>query len=195
MTLAEGMTAADGRSRRKALRLSGLATLALFIVLAVLDRRMTDAGGPGIVGFEIAGSAHRAAEILADWGKSGRDAARLSLWLDFGFIAAYMTLLTLAVRSARDRVERGSGSGNGNGRARLAAIGGVAAVLPFINGGCDAIENVFLLLVLGGHGGSDAPLLATVFASIKFVSLVAILAFLLAAALSRRAAISRAGRA
>ena len=32
----------------------------------------------------------------------------------------------------------------------------------------DATENVFLLLVLGGHGGEHAPLIATICSSIKF---------------------------
>lgn len=59
--------------RRRALWLTGLAALSLFVVLAVLDGRLRQTGGPGIVAFEVAGDLPRAQEILADWGPPGRD--------------------------------------------------------------------------------------------------------------------------
>ena len=66
-------------TRKRALIASALATLAIGAALVVLDGRMMDSGGPGIVGFEFAGSQERAAEILADWGDDGSDAAMASM--------------------------------------------------------------------------------------------------------------------
>lgn len=159
-------------TRRRALWLLAFATLVLFAILVALDGRMQDAGGHGIVPFELAGSSDRAAEIMADWGSEGRDAARASLWLDYLYLAAYGAFLWLAIRALRD-------AALARGWERFARSGGWIAVLALASAAADAVEDAFLLLVLGGHGGSSAPLLATVFASIKFACLMVALAYLL----------------
>ena len=152
-------------------------------MLTILDLRMRDAGGPGIVGFELAGSDGRAAEILDDWGEEGRDAARASLWLDFPFLLAYGAFLTLAVAALRDRARR-------RALGRLAAAGVVVVALPATAAAFDAIENVGLLVSLEGEGGDRAPLLATICASLKFGLLAITAAYLLAVPIAAR----RAGR-
>jgi hypothetical protein len=43
----------------------------------------------------------------------------------------------------------------------------------------DAIENVFLLLVLGGHGGTFGPLTATVCSGIKFTLIATAIGYVL----------------
>ena len=40
---------------------------------------------------------------MTRWGSEGQRAARLSLWLDFGYLATYTTLATLLVDRARRR--------------------------------------------------------------------------------------------
>jgi hypothetical protein len=170
-------------TRRRALWLLAIATLGLFLVLLAIDGQMQDAGGHGIVSFEVAGSSGRAAQILADWGPRGRDAARLSLWLDYLYLAAYGTFLWLAIRALRDAALR-------RGWERFARPGVALAVLPLAAAVFDALEDAFLLLVLGGHGGSAAPVLATACASVKFaclaISLVYLLGGLVALGLARR---------
>ena len=161
-----------------ALWISGLATLVIGVVLLALDMRMTDAGGPGIIGFEFAGSEERAAEILADWGDKGRDAARLSLWIDYAYLAAYGTFLTLAVVASRDLAER-------RRRRRLAAIGTRITAFPIGAVIFDGLEDAWLLLALGGHGGDVAPFAAALFATIKFVLLAVSLLYLLAGLAAR----------
>ena len=86
---------------------------------------MKDMGGPGIVPFELTGSQDRADEILAEWGEEGQDAARESLWIDFGFLIAYGTFLTLALAATRDLARRGDWR-------RLGAIGGVVVSFAFL---------------------------------------------------------------
>ena len=158
--------------------MSGMATLALLLAMSPAENRMTETGGPGMVPFELTGGQHRADEILAEWGDSGQDAARESLWIDFGFLLAYGTFLTLALRAVRDMAAT-------RHWRRLHALGAAAIWFGAICAGFDALENVCLLLTLGGAGAAF-PLLATIFASCKFAFLAMAIAYL-AAALAMRA--------
>jgi hypothetical protein len=161
-----------GVTRRRGLIAAGIATVLLLLAMAPADERMQDTGGPGIVPFELAGSQDRADEILSEWGEEGQDAARESLWIDFGFLVAYGTLLTLAVAATRDLART-------RGWKRIARIGAVVFFFGALVAAFDAFENICLLLTLGG-AGSVFPFLATLFASCKFVLLAATIAYLLA---------------
>ena len=166
-------------TRRRWLWILGIATLVLFAILAVIDGRMTDTGGPGIVGFELARTSDRAAEILGQWGDSGRDAARASLWIDFVYLITYAAFFWLAVRSLSEALARRGADG-------LARFGRRIGMLPLVSAACDAVEDVFLLLVLGGHGGGSAPAIATAFATVKFVCIAIVIAYLLIGLLAMR---------
>jgi hypothetical protein len=163
---------------------SGVATVALLLAMAPADGQMKDTGGPGIVPFELTGGQNRADEILAEWGEKGQDAARESLWIDFGFLLAYGTFLTLAVRAVRDM----SGA---RGQNRLYAFGGVAIWFGALAAAFDALENICLLLTLEGAGAAF-PLLATIFAACKFAFLALAIAYLLSGLVTRLSGVSRA---
>lgn len=160
-------------TRRRALWLLAVVTLGLFAVLLALDGRMQDAGGHGIVAFEVAFTSGKAQEIVTAWGADGHDAARLSLWLDFLYLIAYGLFLWLAVRALGDALRR-------RGFERLAAPAAAISILPLAGAACDAVEDVFLLLVLGGHAGTIGPPLAGAFASVKFLCLGVAVLYLLA---------------
>jgi hypothetical protein len=160
-------------TRRRALIASAIAAVAIGIVLEVLDTRMMDAGGPGIVGFEFAGTQDRAAEILADWGNSGTDAAKASLWIDYAYIVAYGTFLVLAAWATRDLAEQ-------RGWTRMAAFGVAVIPLAAAAAAFDAIEDVGLLLAVDGHGGDVAPRLSQVCASLKFLLIAVTIGYLIA---------------
>ncbi|MGC1165911.1 MAG: hypothetical protein WA862_07380 [Solirubrobacterales bacterium] len=163
-------------TRRRGLIASGIATVLLLLAMAPADERMQDTGGPGIVPFELTGGQDRADEILAEWGEDGQDAARESLWIDFGFLLAYGTFLTLALTAVRDLARR-------RGWRRLATIGGIAVSFGALGAGFDALENICLLLTLDGAGAAF-PLLATIFAACKFIFLAAAIVYLLAGLVS-----------
>jgi hypothetical protein len=165
-------------TRRRGLIVAAVASLAIFGVLLVLDGRMMDAGGPGIVGFEVAGSQDRATEILGEWGGQGIDAARASLWIDYAYIAAYTTFLFLAAVATRELAEA-------RGWRRMAAFGAVAPWLAVAGGAFDAVEDAGLLLALDGNGGAFAPRLAQICASLKFALLAVTTVYLLAGLLLR----------
>ncbi len=128
--------------------------------------------GPGMVTFELTGGADRADEILAEWGEDGQDAAREQLWIDFAFLLAYGSFLTFALLAIRDLARS-------RGWLRLAAIGGVVVYFGALCAGFDALENICLLLTLGGAGAA-LPLLATIFAACKFILLAVAIAYLVA---------------
>lgn len=160
-------------TRRAGLWATGIATLALLVVLAVLDERLMRTGGPGIVPFEVAGDLSRSREILAAWGETGRETAQLSLWLDFAFLAAYGAFLALATAAVRCLAR-------GRGWRWLAPPRWLTVPLPLLAAGFDAVENVFLLVTLGEGGGAAAPRLALIFATGKFVLFGATLLYILA---------------
>jgi hypothetical protein len=139
------------------LLVAGSLTVALFVVLAIIDGHLTDTGGPGIVPFELAFTSDRAVEILGDWGADGRDDARLSLWLDYAFLVAYAAFWRLAILRVRDAL----------GWRRWPAI----AAFPVAAAVFDALENAALLATIEQGGDQPWPALAGAFACVKFALL------------------------
>lgn len=166
------MTRSIPLSRKQLLISIGIAMVVFNIVLVVLDRKMQDAGGPSILGFEFAGSEQQAAQIMAEWGADGRDYARWSLWVDFGFMLSYGSFFALAALATRDFARE-------RGLAALAAAGVFAPLCAASAAVFDAAENTFLLLTLGGHGGSFGPPIATACASVKFLLITLAIVYVL----------------
>jgi hypothetical protein len=158
-------------TRGRGLILTAIASVLLLLAMAPSDERMQDTGGPGIISFELTGGQDRADEILAEWGEKGQDAARESLWIDFGFLIAYGIFLTLALAATRDLARV-------RGWPRLARAGRVVVYFGALVAAFDALENICLLLTLDGSGKAF-PLLATVFATCKFILLAVVIAYLL----------------
>lgn len=159
-------------TRRRGLIASGIATLILLLAMSPAENRMKDSGGPGMIPFELTGGQDQADEILSEWGEEGQDAARESLWIDFAFLLAYGTFLTLALAAVRDLARE-------RGWRRLATTGAVVVYFGALVAAFDAFENVCLLLTLDGAGAA-LPVLATIFAACKFALLAVAIAYLLA---------------
>jgi len=96
--------------------------------------------------------------------------ARLSLWVDYAYMLIYGAFLTAVAISVR----RGAAA---RGNRRLAAAGSVAVPAALAAPACDAVENAWLLIALGGEGGDLAPMLGALFAAAKFVALVVAIAY------------------
>jgi hypothetical protein len=163
--------------RTKTLIVLGGATIVLNLLLAWIDERLKATGGPGIIGLEFAGSLGRVHEIQAEWGGHGEYLARLSLWIDFGFMAAYGAFFALAGVAVRDFAA-------GRGLRRLAAIGVVVPACAIGAALFDVAENAIWLLVLGGHLGEPAPPIATACAGLKFVLIAVAILYSLAGLLA-----------
>ncbi len=149
------------RMRDHRLAAATVAFVVYTTVMFVLERRMRRTGGPGIIPFELAGNASRAEDMMARWGSDGQRAARLSLWLDFGYMATYGTLTALLVDRARRR------------RGHPAALPAMVVVAV----AADATEGVALLKVLNRARVTVYARRAQIAALIKFAVLAGALGY------------------
>ena len=131
------------------------------VVMLEIERRLRQTGGPGIIRFELAGNADESADMMARWGSRGRRLARVSLWLDFGYMLTYGAHTALVVDRARCRLGHSSA-------LPLLAVAAVAG---------DAIEGVSLLKVLGGNQIDIHARRARRAALVKFAVLAVCLAY------------------
>jgi hypothetical protein len=172
-------------SRKQWLILLGIAMVALTIVPVFLfEKRLEHTGGPGILAFEFAATKARASQILAEWGPRGRHTARLSLIVDYAYMISYGGFFTLAGLATRDLARA-------RDWRRLAAAGTIVPFFATAAALFDATENVFLLLVLEGHGGEQAPLIATICSSIKFTLITIAIAYVVWGLMWRAATATR----
>ena len=143
-------------------------TAALFIgytgLMMSIERRLRRTGGPGIIAFELAGNASRAEDMMDAWGSEGQRYARLSLWLDFGYMLTYGALTAVLLDGARRR------------RGHPAALPALAA--GAVAG--DAIEGISLLNVLKGRRVGANARRARTAALAKFAVLVGCLGYVVA---------------
>jgi len=130
-------------------------------MMLLVERRMRQTGGPGIIPFELAGNASRAEGMMTRWGRDGQRAARLSLWLDFGYMATYGTLVGLLVDRARRR------------RGHPAAVPAIVIVAV----AADATEGISLLKVLNHESVAAYSRRAQIAALIKFAVLAGTLGY------------------
>ena len=159
------------RSRKQWLIVLGALAICFYIAFGVIERSLPE-GTPGVIQYEFVGSEDRAAEMLAEWGDAGQDDIRLSLWIDYGFMLVYGAFFTLAGLATRDFARE-------HGKQALASVGRWAPWCAVGAAIFDAGENFGLLLILGGHGGSALPPLATACASVKWVLIVVAIAYVL----------------
>jgi pimeloyl-ACP methyl ester carboxylesterase len=161
-------------SRRTVLLALAAAAAVLFAVLAALDGLLWDEGGPGIVGFELAGFDGSSDRIVAEWGEDGRAAARWSLALDYLYLVVYGAFWAVASAGVRDAARR-------RGWARFERLGALAVRAAIAAAVLDALENACLLVALETDGGRVAAFAGAVFATGKFIALTVAVGFVLVA--------------
>ncbi|MBW1680841.1 MAG: hypothetical protein JRJ83_05230 [Deltaproteobacteria bacterium] len=149
-------------ARRRIFRYAVLLTLALMAAIHLLDQPLKTKPAPsGIVSFELARTVSRSQEILKSWGPEERIYAGLSLGLDYLFLVAYATAISLgSVFVAR------SFQGKAGGFAKVGfclAWAQLAAAL------LDGVENYALVRVLLGSGAGLWPGLSWACALVKFL--------------------------
>jgi hypothetical protein len=147
--------------RRNPIAAATVAYVGYSALMLRLDNRMRAAGGPGIVPFELAGTAAKAEAIMARWGETGQRAARQSMWLDFGYMSSYGILLGLLI----DRRRRRRGHPTWLPAVAAGAVAG------------DAVEGVALLRVLDRRDVAVNARRAQLAASIKFAIIAVALGY------------------
>ena len=144
--------------KNRSLWITGIAALVLFLLLGVIDEDIKETGGPGIVSFEVEFTSENARETLEQWGEEGRDSAVLSLWLDYALPRRLRRVLQPRGASRSPRRSAG-GAGRSSRRSRSPPRSATRSRTP-----C-------LLMTIGQDGDQPWPLIAGVFASIKFLLL------------------------
>jgi hypothetical protein len=147
--------------------------------LAVQGRVLeTDAAPKRVVSLELARTAEKAGNVIKSWeNKGARDVAVQQIQLDFIFIVAYTTLL-VAVALSSERAAAAAGIGWLQQLSHYAAFAGIAA------GILDCLENIGMLIMLGGTINDPIAAATWFCAAVKFilaiaVSLIALAAFVL----------------
>jgi hypothetical protein len=149
-------------ARRKTLFWFLLAlTLAVMALMNLVGAPLINLQAPlGIVSFELAGSVSRASEIIASWDARAQRYAAFGLGLDYVFMLAYASTISLACLWA-GQVLRSHGWPLSSAARPLAWGQWLAAVL-------DALENLSLTIILLEVVRSPWPELARVCAVLKF---------------------------
>lgn len=93
------------RPMKRPMKVSVGVTLVLLLALFAMNQPLNTVAAPqGIISLQLAGTAEHAQQILSSWRGDKLVLARISLWLDFVFILAYLaTLLQLTRHFTRDR--------------------------------------------------------------------------------------------
>jgi hypothetical protein len=124
----------------------------------------------------LAWTPQNAETMMGVWGEAGRQTARESLFIDFGYMPAYSFFFAgLTLMAARAVT------------ARWQALGFALTCAPFVSAACDAIENFALLAALQSPGSPSALALtvAGVSATIKFALLLLCLLYMVLTVLYR----------
>jgi hypothetical protein len=118
--------------------------------------------GVGIIEFELGRTSSKASQLVSDLGPHGRSAARLSLYLDYGYLLGYGLFFAGACTVVAERARA-------LGWRLWATIGVLLAWGVLIGAGLDAIENGALLVELGRHTGQPWPAIAFACAAPKLL--------------------------
>lgn len=131
-----------------------LGAITLLSGAAMLPAMSTMAGhGASLVAFENAGSVVRSAEIVSEWGSSGKTAMWGQLALDIPFVVGFGLFIAGACANVCRRAAV-------RGKHRLAQTAAVIAWCGPLAAGIDLLQDIALAVVLTGHVDQPWPRLA-----------------------------------
>jgi len=141
-------------------------TLAVMASLNALGRPLNTEPAPlGIVSFELAGELPRAQSMVESWGQTGRVYAGLNLGLDYLFMVAYSSCISLGCVLVAHSLS-----------PRLSSVSSLGVLLAWAQFGAallDAVENYALIRVLLGSQQALWPVVARWCAIPKFLIVAA----------------------
>ena len=160
-------------------------TLAVMMSLNALGRPLNTEVAPlGIISFELAGELSIAQSMVESWGQTGQVYAGLNLGLDYLFLVAYSSCISLGCVLVARSLSRSNSARPGSsdpGQKRgfgnpLRAISDVGVLLAWAQFGAallDAVENYALIQVLLGSQQELWPVVARWCAIPKFLIVAA----------------------
>lgn len=181
-------------TQKRTLLILAVLSLVMMGAFRIIDRPLQTAAAPsGIVSFELAGTLAAAQAMIASWDQQAQLLAAFGLGLDYLFMPLYATAIALACVVAA--------GGPLRSRRLLVTVGLLLAWGAWLAALLDAVENYALLRVLLGSEVPAWPAIARWCASLKFLLILAGLAYALlggvmyfvqaASARSRRASAKR----
>jgi hypothetical protein len=137
-----------------------IVTILVIVIMSSFDRYLTNEICGGIIDFEFSKDVETAQKYMDSWGDIGRNAAGLSLGLDFLFPLLYTTFIALLVHKLNVRLwsERS-----------FFKVGLAIIWLQFLAGLFDYVENLGLIKLLLGATEPIWASLAYYFAAAKFL--------------------------
>ena len=149
---------------------SMLFTLTLTAVISVFGQPMTTAASPlNIISFEFVWTVEQAQHILSHWDMKTRQVAAFVMGVDYLYMVAYATTLSLGCLHASDWARR----------PKLKAIGRKLFWGAWIAATADAIENIAQVALLFGHMHPAWPKVTFIGASIKFALVFLCMSYIL----------------
>jgi hypothetical protein len=154
---------------RKKILIAALATVIMIVVMRWMSIGLESKHSPlGIVSFELAKDYHEAKDIIDEVGASKM---QWNIGVDFLFIVAYTLFFSFCCKALMNNY-RSSG---------LKTVGLVFLELSVLVGVLDLVENIAMLITLGGYG-SDLSITITRWSAIIKFSLAAFVVFYIAVA-------------
>jgi hypothetical protein len=164
-------------SRRRLFWILTALLAGLSLALSALGAPLVTSEAPrGILSFEFAGTHDAAVRMIASWGPQAREAARLTLGLDYLYLVVYPAWFSLGCLLVS------AGLADRPARLGLATAWAVWAAGPL-----DAVENAALLGLLGGASESGLATLAFACAAVKFALVGAAALFMVIGVVARTA--------
>ncbi|MDE3145093.1 MAG: hypothetical protein KGL19_13130 [Bacteroidota bacterium] len=152
---------------KRKLSFAAVASVLLFIVLRIQGSPLkTPISKKAIVDLEFADTITRVQELFAAW---DLQTVKINVWIDFLFIIAYVSFLSLAAKATAAKLKNGFFKQSGIFFSRLAFIAGLL----------DVCENIFMLQTAEGNYTPISLTLTYYFAAFKFVFAGLIILYLL----------------
>ena len=149
-----------------------LALLISQVIMAPIEAELKGSTGYGVIEFEFAWTSEQINTIFKAWGSEGKKKEAFVTYIDFLFIPCYSLFMAGCILLLTRKLE-----------GKLQEVGIYMAILPFVAGIFDVIENINLLLMLTYDAfiWSLSPFIASLCATIKFsLIFIAIIFFIVA---------------
>lgn len=152
---------------KKNLSIAGLASVLMFIVLRIQGSELkTPISKRAIVDLEFADTIKRVQELFAFW---NLQTVKINVWIDFLFIIAYVSFLSIAAKLTAAKWKDGS----------FKQLGIIFSRLAFVAGLLDVCENIFMLQTAAGNYMPISLILTFYCAAFKFILAGLIILYLL----------------
>jgi len=111
--------------------------------------------GASVIDFELAATAARSQEIVAEWGSAGKTAMWWQLAIDTPFLIAYGLFLAGACAAVARRARS-------VGKPRLERAATIVAWFGPLAAAADVAQNISLALILAGHITQPWPAISAI---------------------------------